>query len=72
MYSLLIEERVLKVLSDVKRYPAKVHRQITMKIFLLQLDPRPRIVRRLESVIGLMSESIVSSTRWTMRSDWLK
>jgi mRNA-degrading endonuclease RelE of RelBE toxin-antitoxin system len=41
MYSLLIEERVLKVLSDVKRYPAKVHRQITMKIFLLQLDPRP-------------------------------
>jgi mRNA-degrading endonuclease RelE of RelBE toxin-antitoxin system len=41
MYSLLIEERVLKVLSDVKRYTAKVHRQITMKIFLLQLDPRP-------------------------------
>jgi hypothetical protein len=35
MYSLLIEERGLKVLSDVKRYPAKMHRQITMKILPL-------------------------------------
>ena len=41
MYRLLIEKRVLKVLGKVKRYPAKVHRQITMKIFLLQFDPRP-------------------------------
>ena len=41
MYRLLVEKRVLKVLGNVKRYPAKVHRQITMKIFFLQYDPRP-------------------------------
>jgi mRNA-degrading endonuclease RelE of RelBE toxin-antitoxin system len=47
MYSLLLEERVLKVLGDVKRYPAKIHRQITMKIFLLQLNPRPPDSKRI-------------------------
>lgn len=41
MYSIFLEERVLKVLRNVKRYPAKVHRQITLKIFLLQANPRP-------------------------------
>ena len=41
MYSILLEERVLKILRNVKRYPAKVHRQITLKIFLLQVNPRP-------------------------------
>lgn len=41
MYRLLLEERVLGVLKDVKQYPAKVHRQITLKIFSLQFDPRP-------------------------------
>ena len=41
MYSILLEERVLKVLSDIKHYPAKVHRQITLKIFMLQVNPRP-------------------------------
>ncbi|HEC36145.1 MAG TPA: type II toxin-antitoxin system RelE/ParE family toxin [Anaerolineae bacterium] len=42
MYSILLEERVLKILRDVKRYPAKLHRQITLKIFLLQANPRPQ------------------------------
>jgi len=42
MYSILLEERVLKILRDIKRYPAKVHRQITLKIFLLQANPRPQ------------------------------
>jgi len=41
-YSILLEKRGLKVLRDVKRYPAKVHRQITLKIFLLQANPRPQ------------------------------
>ena len=41
MYSLRLEARVLKLLSDVKTCPAKVHRQITVKIFWLQVDPRP-------------------------------
>jgi len=41
MYKLLLEERVLKVLKDIKQYPAKAHRQITLKIFSLQFEPRP-------------------------------
>ena len=47
MYRLLIEKRVFDVLKDVKRYPAKVHRQITVKIFSLQLDPRPPDCKRI-------------------------
>ena len=42
MYSILLEDRVLKILSNVKRYPAKVHRQITLKIFSLQYTPQPQ------------------------------
>jgi mRNA interferase RelE/StbE len=41
MYRLLIEQRVYDELKDVKNYPAKVHRQITLKIFALQFDPKP-------------------------------
>jgi mRNA interferase RelE/StbE len=41
MYSLRIEQRVLKLLSNVKTCPAKIHRQITVKIFWLQVEPRP-------------------------------
>jgi len=41
MYRVFLEERMLKVLRNVKRYPAKVHRQITLKILLLQANPRP-------------------------------
>jgi len=41
MYSILLEKRVLKILRNAKRYPAKVHRQITLKIFTLQVNPRP-------------------------------
>jgi len=47
VYSLLLEERVFKVLRDVKNYPAKVHRQITTKIFLLQFAPRPQDSRKI-------------------------
>ncbi len=47
MYRLLIEERVLKLLSDVKAFPAKVHRQITVKIFWLQVEPRPPDSKRI-------------------------
>lgn len=46
LYSILLEERVLDLLKDVKQYPAKVHRQITLKIFMLQLDPRPSDSRK--------------------------
>lgn len=42
MYSILLEDRVLKTLSNVKRYPAKIHRQITLKIFSLQYNPQPQ------------------------------
>jgi len=47
VYRLLIEKRVFDVLKDVKRYPAKVHRQITVKIFSLQFDPRPPDCKRI-------------------------
>lgn len=47
MYSLLVEKRVLDVLRDVKSYPAKVHRQIAIKIFALQFDPRPPDCKRI-------------------------
>jgi len=47
VYRLLIEKRVFDVLRDVKRYPAKVHRQITVKIFSLQFDPHPPDCKRI-------------------------
>lgn len=42
LYSILLEKRVLKLLKDTRRYPARVHRQITLKIFSLQFNPRPQ------------------------------
>ena len=47
MYSILLEERVLKLLKNTKRYPAKVHRQITIKIFTLQFDPHPQDCKKI-------------------------
>ena len=47
MYSLRIEQRVLKLLSNVKTFPAKIHRQITVKIFWLQVEPRPPDSKRI-------------------------
>jgi mRNA interferase RelE/StbE len=47
VYRLLVEKRVFDVLKDVKRYPAKVHRQIAVKIFSLQFDPRPPDCKRI-------------------------
>jgi mRNA-degrading endonuclease RelE of RelBE toxin-antitoxin system len=47
MYSLRLEERVLNILSNVKAVPAKVHRQITVKIFWLQVNPRPPDCKRI-------------------------
>lgn len=41
MYRLEISPAVIKELSDVKGYPAKVYRQITLKIFELSINPRP-------------------------------
>lgn len=41
MYSILLHERVFKLLKKTKNYPAKIHRQITLKIFMLQFDPHP-------------------------------
>ena len=46
MYSVLVEERVLKLLRNPKEFPAKVHRQITLKIFSLQVNPRPPDCKR--------------------------
>lgn len=39
-YRLLVDDRVLKELGDRQRYTAKVYRQITLKIFSLQFNPR--------------------------------
>ncbi len=41
MYKLLVDIRVQKALGDPKRYPAKVSRQILLKILSLSLNPRP-------------------------------
>jgi mRNA-degrading endonuclease RelE of RelBE toxin-antitoxin system len=40
-YKILIDERVLKELSNTQKYPAKIYRQLTLKIFSLQSNPRP-------------------------------
>lgn len=42
MYRLLVDRAVLAEMNDPKRYPAKVYRQIAVKIFSLQLNPRPQ------------------------------
>ncbi len=41
MYRLEVSPAVIKELGDPKGYPAKVYRQITLKIFELSIDPRP-------------------------------
>lgn len=41
MNRLEVSPAVIKELGDPKGYPAKVYRQITLKIFELSLDPRP-------------------------------
>jgi mRNA interferase RelE/StbE len=41
MYKLLLDRGVLRELGDIKRYPAKVYRQITYRILDLPLNPRP-------------------------------
>jgi len=46
MYSVLVEERVLKLLGNPEEFPAEVHRQITLKIFSLQANPRPPDCKR--------------------------
>jgi len=46
MYSVVVEKRVFKLLGDPKRFPAKIHRQVTLKIFSLQFNPRPPDCKR--------------------------
>ena len=46
-YRIWLDERVLKELGDPKKYPAKVYRRITLKIFSLQSNPRPPDGQRL-------------------------
>jgi mRNA interferase RelE/StbE len=41
LYKLLVDERAIKELGNPKHYPPKVYRQLTLKIFTLQLNPRP-------------------------------
>jgi hypothetical protein len=38
---ILVDERVLKELGNTQKYPAKICRQLTLKIFALQGNPRP-------------------------------
>jgi mRNA interferase RelE/StbE len=38
---------VLKELSDPQRYPAKIFRQLTLKIFALGQDPKPQDVQKI-------------------------
>lgn len=47
MYSLVVVRWVIDELGDVKRYPAKVVRQIVLKIFELSYNPRPQDVKRI-------------------------
>ncbi|HEY65190.1 MAG TPA: type II toxin-antitoxin system RelE/ParE family toxin [Caldilineae bacterium] len=42
MYAVLVSRFVLKELSNPKRYPAKIFRQIVLKIFELSMDPFPQ------------------------------
>ncbi len=41
MYSIIVVREVLKQLADTQRYPAKVSRQLLLKIFDLSAAPRP-------------------------------
>lgn len=47
IYSLLVAERVFKLLNDPQQFPAKVYRQLVTKMFLLQFDPRPHDSKRI-------------------------
>jgi mRNA interferase RelE/StbE len=42
MYNLVVAPAVLKELEDVKRYPAKVFRQLALRIFALSLNAQPQ------------------------------
>lgn len=41
MANLVISASVVKELEDVKRYPAKIFRQLALRIFDLSLNPYP-------------------------------
>ena len=47
MYRLVVAQGVLKELGNVKRYPAKIFRQIALKIFGLTMNPRPPDVKKI-------------------------
>jgi len=42
MYSLWVAPEAIKELGDTKRYPAKVARQLLIKILELSVNPRPQ------------------------------
>jgi mRNA interferase RelE/StbE len=45
VYRLEVSLAVIKELGDPKGYPARVYRQITLKIFELGINPRPPDVK---------------------------
>ena len=47
MYSLELVPQVLKELGDTQRYPAKVFRQLALKIFALGQNPKPQDVQKI-------------------------
>ena len=49
MFSLWVAPEVIKELGDVKRYPAKVARQLLLKILDLSTTPRPQDSIAIES-----------------------
>jgi len=49
MFSLWVAPDVIKELGDVKRYPAKVARQLLLKILDLATTPRPQDSIAIES-----------------------
>lgn len=49
MFSLWVAPDVIKELGDVKRYPAKVARQLLLKILDLSTPPRPQDSIAIES-----------------------
>jgi len=49
MFSLWVAPDVIKELGDVKRYPAKVARQLLLKILDLSTTPRPQDSIAIES-----------------------
>jgi mRNA interferase RelE/StbE len=55
MYSIWVAPETIKELGDVKRYPAKVARQLLLRILELSINPRPQDSIQIETGFRLDS-----------------